>query len=65
MLQADWNGNTIILKTPKALGQESAAVHVKDGGRNLKLTQKDFIEQVRYCCYFNYHCLLLPSEARL
>ena len=36
----------MILKAPKALGTEMAMMHVKEAGLDMKLTQKDFIEQV-------------------
>ena len=53
MLQAVWNGNIIIIKSPKALGSRLAKVHLEDSGKDLKLTRKEFIAQVREAAICN------------
>lgn len=47
VLQAVWNGNIVIIKSPKALGSRLAKVHLEYSGKDLKLTRKEFIAQVR------------------
>ena len=53
VLQAVWNGNIIIIKSPKALGSRLAKIHLEDSGKDVKLTRKEFIAQVREAAISN------------
>lgn len=53
VLQAEWNGNIIILKAPKKLGDGAAMVHVKEAGSEMQITEKEFIEQANISTFFN------------
>lgn len=48
VLKAVWNGNVIIIKSPKPLGSRLATIHLEGSGRKLNLTRKEFIAQVRF-----------------
>lgn len=47
VLQAEWKGSTIVIKTPKPLGSRLARTHLEDSGKDLKLTREEFIAHVR------------------
>lgn len=52
VLRAEWNGNTIVLKTPKPLGTRAvrslSAIASDTAREDFKMTQEEFMESVSY-----------------
>ena len=53
VLQAQWGPNTIVLKTPKPLGDKMATLHLERPGKYMrKITKEEFIREVGVIHFF-------------